>query len=47
MMLKPAAVADIDWKGGWKTYGELFSGKVSEVCMYVCTTAMVTVSSSN
>lgn len=34
MMLKPAAVAnpkDIDWEGGWKTYGELFSGKVAEV----------------
>eukprot|EP00903_Cladosiphon_okamuranus_P011881 g11160.t1 len=31
MMLKPAAVADIDWESGWKTYGELFSGKVAEV----------------
>jgi len=34
MMLKPAAVADpkdINWEGGWKAYGELFSGKAAEV----------------
>lgn len=34
MMLKPASVADpkdIDWEGGWKTYGELFGGKAAEV----------------
>eukprot|EP00752_Nemacystus_decipiens_P011528 g10236.t1 len=34
MLQKPVAVADpkdIDWDGGWKTYGEIFSGKVAEV----------------